>query len=248
MKILVFDSDIQKYHLLRGILEDYDGRLDVIGPFTTVEQGRDYLMQHKDVDIIITDVMLGDDKVFDVLDIVSSHVPIIFVTSHQEYALKAFEYYSLSYILKPVDEAILIKALSKAIRLRKVLPMLTPTGSWSSDENRRERIAVKTFNGERMIHNTAIRYIVSEQKNTYIKLLDGNSYRIDKTLDEMLKQLDAGRFMRVNRKFILPIEQISGTERKENGKLRIMLKGDDFPNIIVSRTRKTEVCEWLKGV
>ena len=95
MKILVFDSDIQNYHLLRGILEDYDGILDVIGPFTTVEQGRDYLMQHKDVDIIITDVMLGDDKVFDVLDIVSSHVPIIFVTSHQEYALKAFEYYSL---------------------------------------------------------------------------------------------------------------------------------------------------------
>ena len=247
MKILIFDADIQNYHLLRGILEDYDGRLDVIGPFTTVEQGRDYLMQHKDVDIIITDVMLGDEPVFDVLDIVSSHVPIIFVTSHEEHALRAFEYYSLSYILKPVDETLFVKALSKAIRLRKVLPMLTPAGSWTSDENGQERIVVKTFNGERVIHVTAIRYIVSEQKNTYIKLLDGNSYRIDKTLDEMMQQLDAGRFMRVNRKYILPIEQISGTERKENGKLRIMLKGTDFPNIIVSRTRKSEVCEWLRG-
>ena len=247
MKILVFDSDIQNYHLLRGILEDYDMRLDVIGPFTTVEQGRDYLMQHKDVDIIITDVMLGGDKVFGVLDIVSSHVPIIFVTSRKEYALKAFEYYSLSYILKPVDEVHLIKALSKAVRLRKVLPILTPTGSWTSSGNGQERIVVKTFNGERVIHVTAIRYIVSEQKNTYIKLLDCNSYRIDKTLDEMMQQLDARRFMRVNRKFILPIEQISGTERKENGKLRIMLKGTNFPNIIVSRTRKTEVCEWLRG-
>ena len=248
MKILVFDSDIQNYHLIRGIIEDYDVRLDVIGPFTTVEQGRDYLMQHKDVDIIVSDVVLGGDEVFEVLDIVSSHVPIIFVTSHSDYALRAFEYYSLSYILKPVDEALFVKALSKAIRLRKVLPMLTPTGSWASGGNGQERIVVKTFNGERVIHVTAIRYIVSEQKNTYIKLLDGNSYRIDKTLDEMMQQLDAGRFMRVNRKFILPIEQISGTERKENGKLCILLKGKNFPNIIVSRTRKREVCEWLKGV
>ena len=48
MKILVFDSDIQNYHQIRGMLEDYDMRFDVIGPFTTVEQGRDYLMQHKE--------------------------------------------------------------------------------------------------------------------------------------------------------------------------------------------------------
>jgi DNA-binding LytR/AlgR family response regulator len=174
-------------------------------------------------------------------------VPIIFVTSYKEYALQAFNYYSLSYIMKPVDEALFVKAISKAVRLRKVLPMLTPTGSWTSSGNGQERIVAKTFNGERVIHVTAIRYIISEQKNTYIKLLDGSSYRIDKTLDGMMQQLDASQFMRVNRKFILPIEQISGTERKENGKLRIMLKGTNFPNIIVSRTRKTEVCEWLRG-
>jgi DNA-binding LytR/AlgR family response regulator len=246
VKILVFDSDIQNYHLLRGILEDYDMRLDVIGPFTTVEQGRDYLLQHRDVDIIISDVMLGGDLVFDTLDMVSSYVPIIFVTSHKEYALQAFDYYSLSYILKPVGEELFVKAISKAVRLRKIMPMLTPAGSWTKDESSQERIVVKTFNGERVIHITAIRYIVSEQKNTYIKLLDGSSYRVDKTLEEMASQLDASRFMRVNRKYILPIEQISGTERKENGKLRIMLKGTDFPNIIISRTRKSEVCEWLR--
>jgi DNA-binding LytR/AlgR family response regulator len=86
---------------------------------------------------------------------------------------------------------------------------------------------------------------VSEQKNTYIKLLDGNSYRIDKTLDEMTSQLGE-RFKKVNRKYIVPLEQVLGTERRENGKLLILLKGKNSPNIIVSRTRKREVCEWLK--
>ena len=246
MKILIFDTDVQNYHFICSVLEDYDVRYEVIGPFTTIEQCRDYLLRHKDIDIIITDVMLGNDLVFDVLNIIPNHVPLIFVTSHEEYALKAFEYHSLSYLIKPVEEADLIKAISKAVRLRKVSPLLTPQGSWSKGGDENPRMVVKTFNGERIIYFSTIRYIVSEQKNTYIKLLDGNSYRVDKTLDEMASQLEEERFKKVNRKFIVPIEQVLGTERRENGKLRILLKGKNFPDIIVSRTRKREMCEWLK--
>ena len=246
MKILIFDTDVQNYHFICSVLEDYDVRYEVIGPFTTIEQCRDYLLRHKDIDIIITDVMLGNDLVFDVLNIIPNHVPLIFVTSHEEYALKAFEYHSLSYLIKPVEEADLIKAISKAVRLRKVSPLLTPQGSWSNGGGEHSRIVVKTFNGERIIYFSTIRYVVSEQKNTYIKLLDGNSYRVDKTLDEMVTELGEEKFKRVNRKFIVPIEQVLGTERRENGKLRILLKGKNFPDIIVSRTRKREMCEWLK--
>ena len=246
MKILIFDTDVQNYHFICGVLEDHDVGYEVIGPFTTIEQCRDYILRHKDIDIIITDVMLGNDMIFDVLNIVPSHVPLIFVTSHEEFALKAFEYHSLSYLIKPVEEANLIKAISKAVRLRKVSPLLTPQGSWSKGGEENPRMVVKTFNGERIIYFSTIRYIVSEQKNTYIKLLDGNSYRVDKTLDEMAMQLGEEKFKKVNRKYIVPIEQVLGTERRENGKLCILLKGKDFPNIIVSRTRKREVCEWLK--
>ena len=109
MKILIFDTDVQNYHFICSVLEDYDVRYEVIGPFTTIEQCRDYLLRHKDIDIIITDVMLGNDLVFDVLNIVPNYVPIVFVTSYEEYALKAFEYHSLSYLIKPVEEADLIK-------------------------------------------------------------------------------------------------------------------------------------------
>jgi two-component system LytT family response regulator len=245
MKILIFDTDVQNYHFIHNVLVDYDERYEVIGPFTTIEQCRDYLLRHKDIDIIITDVMLGNDTIFDVLNIVPSYVPLIFVTSHEEFALRAFEYYSLSYLVKPVDESYLVKAISKAVRLRKVSPLLTPQGSWSNVGEEQSRMVVRTFNGERIIHFSTIRYIVSEQKNTYIKLLDGNSYRIDKTLDEMTSQLGE-RFKKVNRKYIVPLEQVLGTERRENGKLLILLKGKNSPNIIVSRTRKREVCEWLK--
>lgn len=244
MKILVFEVDIHSYHSVRNTLEEYDEQWEVIGPFTTVGQARDYLMQHNDIDIIITDTVLGGGLSFAALDHAPNHVPIIFITSHEEYALKAFDYLSLSYLRKPVQEDELIKALAKAVRLSKASSLLTPTGGWTKRSNSMSRIMAKTLHGERIVHTSTVRYIVSEQKNTYLKLLDGNSYRIDKTLEQM-EQMLSEEFMRVNRKYIIPLEQVEGTEHIENGKLLILLKGIDAPTIVVSRTRKVEVCKWL---
>jgi len=245
MKVLVFDDEIQNYHHIRNILEDYDSQYDVIGPFTTIEYCVDYLVEHGDIDIIITDVMLSGNLIFDALKYAPDYVPVIFVTSHEKYAFEAFKFYSLSYITKPVREGELIGAVAKAMRLRKFSTLLTPRGGWTRKYDEQVRLMVKTFSGERVVHVSTIRYILSEQKTTYLKLLDGNSYRIDKTLEELSNQLDSDRFMRVNRKYIVPIEQVEGTERIENGKMKLLLKGDDAPNIIVSRTRKSEVCEWI---
>lgn len=245
MKFLIFDDDIQSYHQIRNILEDYDSQHDVIGPFTTVEQAREYLSQHKDIDIIISEVVLGESAVFEAMDYAPDYVPVIFVSAHTEYALQAFSYYSLSYLQKPIDEVELTKAVAKAMRLRKVSPLLTPQGGWTRQDDEQSRFVVKTFKGERIIHISTIRYIVSEQKNTYVKLLDGSSYRIDMPLEVFATQLDSSLFMRVNRKYIVPLEQVIGTERIENGKMQILLKGENAPDIIVSRTRKSEVCEWL---
>lgn len=247
MKILVFESEIYSYHQIRTIVEDYDAQNEVIGPFTSTEHAREYLTEHAaDVDIIISETVLTDGDVFGVLDSMPRRVPVIFITSHKEHAFKAFSYLSLSYLLKPVDGDALTEALARAVRLHKAASMLTPTGGWTKNSDGVTRIAVKKLHGERIVHVSTIRYIVSEQKTTYVKLLDGNSYRIDKPLEQVESMLGGG-FMRVNRKFILPLEQVAGTERIENGKLLLLLKGNNPPKVVVSRTRKVEVCKWLRS-
>jgi DNA-binding LytR/AlgR family response regulator len=104
---------------------------------------------------------------------------------------------------------------------------------------------VKTVKGEKMIPVSGIRYFVSEQKNTYQKLLDNTSYPINTPLEKLSTQLDPQRFMRVNRKFIVPLEQVTATERLSNGKEKLILKGDNPPEIIISRMRRNEVEEWI---
>ena len=253
MKILILEDEMHNYNVLRHMLEDLMPSALLIGPIPTVAEARHFFLSKSEADIIIADIQLNDGLSFDALSCAPENVPIIFTTTYVEHALRAFEYNSLSYLLKPINEEMLHTALQKALRLLAANVTTKDTSrntisshSLSKRNNKfRERFMVKTAKGEKMIHISGIKYFVSEQKNTYLKLLDNTSYPINMSLEELALQLDPQKFMRVNRKFIVPLEQVSATERLSNGKERLILKGDTPPEIIISRTRRNEVGEWI---
>ena len=237
------------FHLVRHKLEEMSSQYDVIGPIPSVKYGREYFAIHHDTDIIIADVELYDGLCFDALMYAPADVPVIFMSHTQEHAFRAFEFYSLSFLLKPVSDGMLAEAMRKARRLiaAKEHPLAEAETSLSGGRQTRyrERFVVKAFNGERTISLSTIQFIVSEQKSTYLVLLDGTSCPIDLSLETVARQLDPAKFMRVNRKYIVPIEQVCGMERLVNGKELLRLKVAPSPEIIVSRTRKAQVRKWL---
>jgi len=239
MNILILEDEIYNFHLLRHMLEEMGENYCVIGPVASVKYAIDYLQMHKDIDIIIADIQLNDGLSFDALKYAPENVPVIFTTAYDQHALKAFEYNSLSYLLKPIDEDELREALRKAKRLGE--------GAANALKVYRKRFIVKTGLGERVILLDSVRYILSENKTTYIKLLDGSSYPIDISLETVATQLDPRQFMRVNRKYIVPLINVSGTLTLMGGKEQLLLKGNDYPEIIVSRDRKNKVNSWLES-
>ena len=197
--------------------------------------------------MIIADIQLNDGLSFHALSHAPSDIPIIFTTAYDTYALKAFEYNSLSYLLKPVDEDELFVAIKKAqhrlIRdehRNELFDLLAKSMKY------RERFFVNTFKGEKIIHTSEIRYIVSEQKNTFIIDHDTTSYPIGKSLTTLEQELDPKRFMRVNRKYIIPIVEVDCLERDINGKEILKLRGEKSPLITISRDGKDRVHQWLK--
>lgn len=239
MNILILEDEIYNFHLLRHMLEEMGENYCVTGPVASVKYAIDYLQMHKDIDIIIADIQLNDGLSFDALKYAPENVPVIFTTAYDQHALKAFEYNSLSYLLKPIDEDELREALRKAKRLGE--------GAANALKVYRKRFIVKTGLGERVILLDSVRYILSENKTTYIKLLDGSSYPIDISLETVATQLDPRQFMRVNRKYIVPLINVSGTLTLMGGKEQLLLKGNDYPEIIVSRDRKNKVNSWLES-
>ena len=244
MTILIIEDEIHNFRLLSHMLQELVPDAMLIGPAYSIQQTRRYLENVHDIDLIIADIQLSDGLSFDALRYAPDDIPIIFTTAYDEHALRAFEFNSLSYLLKPIDEDELAKALRKVRRLRvpqgnaydSLLPNLL-----SHADTYRERFVVKTPRGEKVIPLFNVRYIVSEQKTTYIKLHDGTSYSIDISLEKLATQLDPSRFIKVNRKYIVPLNQIAEILTLPNGKARLILEGDNVPEIKISRDQKKRI-------
>lgn len=259
--ILVLTDDITQFKLLRQQLTDINSEYNVIGPLSTLEEGRAFLSYNKDIDLIIADTELRDGLCFDALDFSSGDIPIIFISSKEDYAFKAFNYNSLAYILKPFSEDQLKKAIDNSRKLMSRSQSLRSTENsvywpilsyaptqvrYRKDPSHSQCILVQTVTGERRIHLSNINYASSENKSTYIHLLDGTSYPLDITLSDLDEQLDSRKYMRVNRKYILPLEQVKGVEKLPNGRLKIILFSSEDLDIIVSRDMRVKVMTWLK--
>lgn len=248
MRILFFEDEKYTYEMMREMLYSFMPDCQIIGPIDSVAEGIDFFAQNTEhLDMIIADIQLNDGLSFFALSHAPTDIPIIFTTAYDEYALKAFQYNSLSYLLKPVDEKELYKAVTKAQQRlitdehrKELFSMMAKSLKY------RERFLVNTFRGEKIISVAQVRYIVSEQKTTFIVLLDGTSFSINKSLTTLEQELDPARFMRVNRKFIVPITEVESLERELNGKEILRLKGKDSPEIIISRDKREAVHKWLK--
>ena len=245
LTIVIFEDDSYSYRLLRHMLQTIDPSFEVVGLLSSVEEGRAFFSYHQDIDLIIADIKLRDGLVFDALSYAPDDIPVIFITAHEEYAFQAFEYNSLCYLLKPVKEHQLAMAIRKSMRLREPLhEHAFELGNPSSAES--HSFWIRTATGAKRIPSSMVYYVSSENKTTYLHLMDGSSYPLDKTLEEVVSELNSETFMRVNRKYILPRNQIKGFDSLPNGRIRLLLYGDDFPDIIVSRTQRKDVCKWLR--
>ena len=249
LSIVVFEDDPYHFRLLQHHLTAMNPNHEIMGPLTTTEAGKAFFSYHQDVDLIIADISLSDGLVFDALAYAPDDIPVIFTTAHKDYALEAFRHNSLCYLLKPISERALAKAIKRTMPLirnaRHDLGNDMPAHGTYGTQHRHDFL-VKTATGERRVYAPMLRYVASENKSTYLHLIDGESFTLDLTLEELARQLDPVAFMRVNRKYVVPKEQVRGFEHLANGRIRLELYGDACPEIIVSRTHRNEVCEWLE--
>ena len=274
MKILIIEDENAIAKRLKSQLLSLRPDAEISGITTDIQSSVEALSNHPDIDIVFADIKIDDGLSFSVFDKVNTNAMVVFTTAYDEYALKAFDFNSLSYLLKPIDDDELRKAVGKALRMRnaqflvdRAQPESEQRFSYSSEKLTIERqeqetqnsffrsmahdaghrycFMVKTARGERRVHISMVRYAASVDKTTYIHLLDGSAYPVDITITDLARQLPPKEFMRVNRKYIIPLEQVKGVEHLPNGRLQLILYGDDPPEILISRDMRKSVMEWV---
>ena len=200
-----------------------------------------YISNHDDIDYIFSDIRLSDGDVFSVFDVVETSAEIIFTTSYNQYAIKAFDYNCVSYLLKPVT----IESLSAALHKCAKLPHSRMKDVDLSTKYRRKLI-IESGDDSIIASVDSIVYIFTEQGNTKVHLDNGAWGTINVSLLQLIDGLDPGKFFRVNRQTIVNLSCIDRFSHGSGRESYIRMKSPyDNLRIPISQDRKNELINML---
>lgn len=250
MKILIIEDEKHNASRLQRLLADISPELEVVGVLETVKESINWLKKEAAPDVILMDIRLSDGLSFDIFEKADVASPVIFTTSYDEYAVRAFKVNSIDYLLKPIEKEELEAALEKAdMERKKITPALELEQLLHLFKEKgpvfRKRFLLPGYNGYKIISVSEIAYIFTEQKITYLVTRDRNNEMLAQTMDELEDELDPEVFFRANRQFIIHIDSVGMIQNDMNGKLRIFLNQDNSVEIIVSREKAPLLKKWL---
>lgn len=251
MKILIIEDEQSSADRLQRMLEGEHQIVDVCTSNAEVKAffGDEH---HAQVDLILSDIQLGDGLSFESLKTVPSAIPVIFTTAYDHYAVQAFRFNSIDYLLKPIDSEELHAALERV--QPTIVDGLSTTDAivqlLESVKNQsiryRERFLIPHRSDEYLIIPVSnVSHITIRDGVVRLCTLEGKYHTLNMTLEEVESQLDPQRFMRVNRQFIVSASAVSKLSTYFLGKIRIHVTAFPDAEIIVSKDKVATVKHWL---
>ncbi|MFC6099997.1 LytR/AlgR family response regulator transcription factor [Olivibacter domesticus] len=253
MKILIIEDEINAAKELERILLNQDTTHEVLAILDSVEASIDFLERKNPPDLIFSDIQLADGMCFEIYREVPVKSPIIFCTAYDEYMLDALETNAVSYILKPITEEAVAKAIEKFKRLKSAFEPAATTRSIEKLGQQLKYTYKKTLLVEQRekiipLPVSDIAYLYLEHAVIKIATLKGQQYFITSTLDELERMLDPESFYRANRQFIINRLAIASIERFFSRKLISKLVVETPETIVISKANSSDFLRWLEGV
>ena len=166
---------------------DYTLRID--GPTTSIAETVDRLRRHPAPDLILADIRLTDGLSFDALEQVPVSAPVIFTTAYDEYAIRAFKYNGIDYLLKPIDLDELAAAVERARRMQHTVSddslSRLLVQMQQSRFRYRERFLLPWRDGYKSVLVRDVNHILSENKLTCLCLTDGTQEVVSLSMDAL---------------------------------------------------------------
>jgi len=253
MKILIIEDEPLAAEKLKNLLNEIVPSTQIVGLFDSISSSVNWFREKDHIaDLIFMDIHLADGLCFSIFEQVNILSPVIFTTAYDEYALKAFKFNSIDYLLKPITSSALKSSIEQYTTLKKIWK--TPTIDYallsaaiSSDTKVfKQRFLVKNGNKFISISTTDIQLFYAEEKYVFLIASSGKKFIINFTLDELEEMVDPGIFFRVNRKFILNISAIGEIHTHFKGRLKLHVPIYKEAEIIVSSEKAPIFKNWLE--
>lgn len=250
MKISIIDDEPDNVALLALQLARHCPQVEVVGQFTDSPSAL-LALPRLQPDLVFLDIEMPMLNGFQLLEKLGKIMfQVVFVTAYNQYAVRAFRYAALDYLLKPVDTVDLVKAVQRAEQAR---PHDGPMGGnpWpeqfellrayhpAAGAALPAKIALPHANGLTFVETGQILYAESDSNYTNFVLANGEKYLVSKTLGDVQDMLESRNFLRVHRQYVVNLDHIKRLVKGE-GTYLVLTDGSSIP---VSRQQKDRLME-----
>lgn len=249
MRIVIIEDEEITAADLAASIRKAEPMAEIVAMLGSVKQAVDFFQQNRQpLDLIFSDIQLGDGLSFEIFKKTPVSTPIIFCTAYDEYALNAFKVNSIHYMLKPFSSKTVGEALAKFKEFKTTFSRGASQYEAIIDllHNRKGQSSVLVYQGDRIvpvkIEYVALFYI--ENEVSYLYTFDQARYVVNKTMEE-LEQIGGDNFFRTNRQFLVNRNAIKDSSQYFGRKLAVNLTIPFEEKITVSKTKVSEFINWL---
>ncbi|CAN5644021.1 LytTR family DNA-binding domain-containing protein [soil metagenome] len=253
MKIFIIEDEELAVKKLQKTIQSVEENIEIIGTADSIKSSVEWLQSNPVPDLILMDIELLDGQSFEIFNRVEVKSPVIFTTSYDEFALKAFKVNSIDYLLKPVQKEDLKSALDKYKKIHQhngpqplnIDSLLKELQQQLQPVEYRKRFLVKHANKMVSIETADIAYFYSDNGLNFFMSKDNKRYMLDYLMDEIENMLNPQEYFRVSRSLLVSIHCIDKIEDYFGNRLVLKIKPDYEKEAIVSREKVSEFKKWM---
>ncbi|MBW7869312.1 MAG: response regulator transcription factor [Brumimicrobium sp.] len=245
-KVVIIDDELATRKLIANMLKNSDAPIEVVGEAGNIESGL-ILIKEEQPHIVLLDIQMPDGSGFDLLKkIKERNFEVIFITAHEEYAIRAIKFSALDYILKPIEEKELLHGITNAL---EVIEFKMDTSEHyntllNNIKNENKKLVIRTKTSVYVIDIKDIVYCQSDRNYTFFYLMDGKKILTSRLLKDYEDILVQSNFIRCHRSYIINLNHLDRYDRRDGG-IVVMKDGSEIP---ISRSIKDKFIEILESL
>ena len=244
MKALIIDNEEDVIQSLRLLIGQYCSDVEIVGEAKSSEAGKLLLNTHS-VDLVFLDIELGDGTGLALLQsIPSREFEVIFITAHSHYAVQAFQFSAIDYLLKPFDPERLQEAVDRArigIRQSAKIQQLEALVENLQSHTLPRRLVLRDMDNIHLFELDDLLYALAEGSYTRLFFKDDREWLSSKNLKYFEGVLKKGTFFRPHQSYLVNLNHVLRFERMEGGSL-VLQTGQHIP---VAVRRQKQLVEQL---
>jgi two-component system LytT family response regulator len=238
-KAIVIDDEPAARRLMKNLLQEYDDVLEVIAEANNGKEAIEKIEKLKP-DLIFLDIQMPDLTGFEVIEQLTEKPNIIFTTAYEQYAIKAFETFSIDYLLKPIKEERLQQSIGKLKQFGRLNHTINVNGLQEiirQFQSPKKATAFPIKTGDRIIllRYENIVYFEAQDKYVCVFTADGQKYLTDQSLTTLAEKLPSP-FCRIHRSHIINKERIKEMHRHFSGRYLFIMDDKAATRLTSGRT------------